>query len=114
MGKWIIPGGEKCSEIVNPKFVVYSVNDYLLNIYFVSRLGAEYTVKQVDTFWILKEFTASHSKYKKLLHILLLNYNCEKDYVRVIIGRSFEEMVLWYTRGMKKIGHELGVREGRE
>lgn len=53
---------EHSSEIVNPKFVVYSFNEYLFNTYCASKLGVENTAKQIDTFPILMKFTALHSK----------------------------------------------------
>lgn len=57
-----ICGREHSSEIVNPKFVIYSFSEYLFNTYCVSRWGVEDTAKQVDTFPILMKFIASHSK----------------------------------------------------
>ena len=47
-GKWVIDDRELSSEIVNPKFVVYSYNEYLFNTYPVSWSSDEYTNRHIS------------------------------------------------------------------
>lgn len=78
------------SETLNPKCVVDSFSEYVLNTCCMPRLGAEYTAEQDRHICNSQgvQSLALVNKYQKIITLLNTHCNCGKDYARVTIERA--------------------------